>query len=200
MSGKKHVLVGAVEARFYAAVWASFAYTVLTSTSECTVPEAVQPAVFTQLAIRQQVCIIVTTALSSMQVSDREYQAGKATTADRLKTAEQMVRDGQGEDILFRDDDPVGTPVCASRYISLASKHGDDDMFSSDFTDQELKVCNQQRSADMAIPTGAKANVSSLCAVFALMDIYQHVSFDLAVRPRCCSLYLSACPFSRSSL
>jgi len=154
--------------------------------------KAVQPAVFTLLAIRQQVCIIVTTALSNMQVSDREYQAGKATTADRLKTAEQMVRDGQGEDILFRDDD--------SRYISLASKHGDDDMFSSDFTDQELKVCNQQRSADMAIPTGAKANVSSLCAVFALMDIYQHVSFDLAVRPRCCSLYLSACPFSRSSL
>ncbi|KAL0056241.1 hypothetical protein WJX82_009174 [Trebouxia sp. C0006] len=74
-----------------------------------------------------------------MQVSDREYQAGKATTADRLKTAEQMIRDGQGEDILFRDDDPVGTPVCASRFVSLASKHGDDDMFSSDFTDQELK-------------------------------------------------------------
>jgi len=40
MSGKKHVLVGAVEARFYAAVWASFAYTVLTSTSECTVHPA----------------------------------------------------------------------------------------------------------------------------------------------------------------
>ncbi|KAL0036220.1 hypothetical protein WJX79_008618 [Trebouxia sp. C0005] len=72
-------------------------------------------------------------------VSDREYQAGKASTVDRLKTAEQMVRDGQGEDILFRDDDPVGTPVCASRFISLASKHGDDDMFSSDFTDQEMK-------------------------------------------------------------
>ena len=136
-----------------------------------------------------------------MQVSDREYQAGKATTADRLKTAEQMIRDGQGEDILFRDDDDtVGTPVCASRFVSLASKHGDDDMFSSDFTDQELKVCNNQHSADVAIPTGAKANVSSTHAVFAIMDILQHVSFDLAIGPRCWSFYLSPCLFSRSCL
>ena len=111
-----------------------------------------------------------------MQVSDREYQAGKASTVDRLKTAEQMVRDGQGEDILFRDDDPVGTPVCASRFISLASKHGDDDMFSSDFTDQEMKVCNKQCSADIAIHTGLKANVSSIHAVFALMDTYSNIS------------------------
>ena len=143
-------------------------------------------------------CITVTTALSSMQVSDREYQAGKATTADRLKTAEQMIRDGQGEHILFRDDDPVGTPVCASRFVSLASKHGDDDMFSSDFTDQELKVCNKQRLVDKAIPNGAKGNVSSTHAVFAIMDIHQHVSFDLAIRPRCCSFCLSPCLFSRS--
>lgn len=50
------------------------------------------------------------------------------------------MKDGKGEDILFRDDDPVGTPVCARRFASLASKHGDDDMFSSDFTDQELQV------------------------------------------------------------
>ncbi len=164
-----------------------------TSTSVRIVPQAVHPGAFTQLAIKQQVCIIVTTALSSMQVSDREYQAGKATTADRLKTAEQMIRDGQGEHILFRDDDPVGTPVCASRFVSLASKHGDDDMFSSDFTDQELKVCNKQRSIDIAIPDGAKANVSSTHAVFALIDIYHHVSFDLAVRPRCGTFYLSAC-------
>ncbi len=158
------------------------------------------PAAFTQLVIGQQVCIIMIIALSSMQVSDREYQAGKATTADRLKTAEQMIRDGQGEDILFRDDDPVGTPVCASRFVSLASKHGDDDMFSSDFTDQELKVCNNQCSADIAITTGAKASVSSTHAVSANMDILQHVSFDLAIRPRCCSFYLSPCLFSRSCL
>ena len=75
-----------------------------------------------------------------MQVSDREYQTGKSTTGERLKKAEQMLQSGQGEDILFRDDDPVGTPVCARRFASLAGKNGDDDMFSSDFSHQELKV------------------------------------------------------------
>ena len=79
--------------------------------------------------------------LSVLQVSDREYQTGKPTTAERLQKAEQLVRDGHGSDILFRDDDPVGTPVSASRFASLAGRNGDDDMFSSDFTDQELKVC-----------------------------------------------------------
>ena len=73
-----------------------------------------------------------------VQVSDREYLAGKAGTADRIKHAEQMVKHGQGEDILFRDQ---GVPVCARRFLSLASKGGDDDMFSSDFTDQDFKVC-----------------------------------------------------------
>ena len=77
---------------------------------------------------------------TAAQVSDREYQMGKSTTRDRLATAEQMMKDGKGEDIFFRDDDQVGTPVCARRFASLASKHGDDDMFSSDFTDQEFQV------------------------------------------------------------
>lgn len=74
-------------------------------------------------------------------MSDRQWLAGKPGTADRIKHAEQMVKHGQGEDILFRDK---GVPVCARRFLALASKGGDDDMFSSDFTDQELKVpiCN----------------------------------------------------------
>lgn len=76
---------------------------------------------------------------SVVQVSDREYQTGKSTTPERLKTAERLMKEGKGEEILFRDD-PVGTPICARRFASLASKHGDDDMFSSDFTDQELQV------------------------------------------------------------
>ena len=48
-----------------------------------------------------------------------------------------MVKHGQGEDILFRD---AGVPVCARRFLALASRGGDDDMFSSDFTDQDFKV------------------------------------------------------------
>ena len=94
--------------------------------------------------ICSRIQLALTCGVWGTQVSDREYQAGKPTTAERLKTAEQLVKKGQGADILFRDDDPVGTPVSASRFVSLASKHGDDDMFSSDFTDEELKVRNRQ--------------------------------------------------------
>ena len=54
----------------------------------------------------------------AVQVSDREYQTGKGTTRDRLATAEQMIKDGKGEDILFRDDDPVGTS-CVCQEVCL---------------------------------------------------------------------------------
>ena len=37
-----------------------------------------------------------------------------------------------------RDDD--GTPITARRWLSLVSRGGDDDMFSSDFTAEELAV------------------------------------------------------------
>ena len=47
------------------------------------------------------------------------------------------MKHGQGEDILFRD---AGVPVCARRFLALASRGGDEDMFSSDFTDQDFKV------------------------------------------------------------
>ena len=73
-------------------------------------------------------------------MSDREYLAGKTGTADRIKHAEHMVKHGQGEDILFRDHSLGGAPVTAERFLSLASKGGDDDMFSSDLTDAELQV------------------------------------------------------------
>lgn len=76
-----------------------------------------------------------------LQVSDREYLAGKRGTAQRIKHAEQMVQQSQGADILFRDHSAGGAPVSASRFLSLASKGGDDDMFSSDLSDKELQVC-----------------------------------------------------------
>lgn len=109
----------------------------------------------------------------AVQVSDREYQTGKSTTRDRLTKAEQMMKDGKEEDILFRDDDPVGTPVCARRFASLASKHGDDDMFSSDFTDQELQVT--QLACLLALHRGTALStcnsylllrLTRMCAVF----------------------------------
>ena len=78
------------------------------------------------------------------QVSDREALALDPTPDDvkdeRLVAAQLMVDTGEGEEILFRDPNVHGAPVCARRYASLISKGGDDDMFSSDFSDSELKV------------------------------------------------------------
>ncbi len=52
-----------------------------------------------------------------------------------------MVEAGKGEEILFRDyEGGNGAPVCARRFLSLADRGGDDDMFSSDYSDEELKV------------------------------------------------------------
>jgi hypothetical protein len=76
------------------------------------------------------------------QVSDREallylYNGTPAL----IKQAQAMIAEGHGEDILTRTWDVAGsTPVTARRYASFTVKGGDDDMFSSDLTDGELKV------------------------------------------------------------
>ena len=129
-----------------------------------------------------------------MQVSDREYQAQRPTTQERLRRAQELIAEGRGDTILFRcgpgakecsfvslvtgslqplsrpvncrDDDDAGTPVSATRFSSLAGRwgdvyccpcreveqkrvqvkrvqwcrDGDDDFFSSDFSDEELQV------------------------------------------------------------
>jgi len=78
------------------------------------------------------------------QVSDREAFTLNQTPDDvkeeRLVAAQLMVSTGEGEEILYRDPQMQGAPVCARRYVSLVAKGGDDDMFSSDFTDSELGV------------------------------------------------------------
>ena len=48
-----------------------------------------------------------------------------------------MLQQGKNDDLLPRDADTA--PITSYRFHSLTSKMGDDDMFSSDFTDDELK-------------------------------------------------------------
>ena len=56
-----------------------------------------------------------------MQVSDREWLAGRAETDVRLKQAEALVANNRGEDIAYRDFDIDGAPICARRCVALAS-------------------------------------------------------------------------------
>ena len=79
-----------------------------------------------------------------LQVSDREALAYVYSgTPALIEQAQAMVAEGKGEDILTRRWDSggaSGTPITARRYLSFTVPGGDDDMFSSDLTDEELKV------------------------------------------------------------
>eukprot|EP00803_Ostreobium_quekettii_P001668 evm.model.scf_2612.2 EVM.evm.TU.scf_2612.2 scf_2612:17594-20865(-) len=73
-------------------------------------------------------------------ISDQEELAMHPDLKLYEDKAKQMVADGQGNEILFRNyvtDD--GTPTTARRFASLSSRGGDDDMFSSYFSSNELK-------------------------------------------------------------
>ncbi|TGO59110.1 hypothetical protein BCON_0048g00360 [Botryotinia convoluta] len=85
-------------------------------------------------------------AIIQAPASDREA-LGQELDADVLKNgialAQKMVEAGDGEEILpsKATEGFFGSPVCARRWLSLASPNhdGDDDYFSSDLTDEQLK-------------------------------------------------------------
>ena len=82
-------------------------------------------------------------------VSDREYFATLPDTAERLQLARDLVAEGKGQDVLPRADSG-SVPVSASRWLSLAGQGGDDDMFSSDFSAQQL----EEKLGHITVPAG----------------------------------------------
>uniref|UniRef100_A0A7S3ZEF4 Uncharacterized protein n=1 Tax=Lotharella globosa TaxID=91324 RepID=A0A7S3ZEF4_9EUKA len=72
-------------------------------------------------------------------VSDRESMAMKPEekTKKWLKLATSMIKEGKAEDLMPQESYFI--PITAYRYHSLAGKNTDDDLFSSDFTMDELK-------------------------------------------------------------
>ncbi|KAG1677912.1 hypothetical protein FOA52_001330 [Chlamydomonas sp. UWO 241] len=90
---------------------------------------------------------VLATVLHSA-ISDRESLAAWPGMADMASRAEAMVADGRGEDIVGRlDMQSPPDPITASRLLSLYQRRGDDDMFSSDLSDDELR--------EMLSPLGA---------------------------------------------
>eukprot|EP00899_Mesostigma_viride_P019307 jgi/Mesvir1/27378/Mv07184-RA.1 len=97
-------------------------------------------------------------AVLQAPVSDREYFTSQATGVDepdvmgsnaRLALATRLIAEGRPHDLLPRTS-PTAVPVTAYRYHSLVARLGDDDLFSSDFSDAELK----ERVGHMAaVPT-----------------------------------------------
>ncbi|BBN11144.1 hypothetical protein MPTK1_5g09420 [Marchantia polymorpha subsp. ruderalis] len=77
-------------------------------------------------------------AILQAPVSDREYRATLPETPGLLDLAEIMIKEGKGEELMPREADPCA-PINALRYRSLCAFLGEDDMFSSDLTDAQLK-------------------------------------------------------------
>ncbi|KAK0661257.1 hypothetical protein QBC41DRAFT_330406 [Cercophora samala] len=78
-------------------------------------------------------------------VSDREALGMSCCPGElerSVEVAKGMVKEGKGEHVVDLGEMPEGwrgSPVTAGRWLSLATKGGDDDFFSSDFTDEELE-------------------------------------------------------------
>ncbi|KAF5465625.1 hypothetical protein F2P56_015609 [Juglans regia] len=81
----------------------------------------------------------VRAAILQAPVSDREYRATLPETAAMIDLASTMISEGRGSELMPRDADPT-SPITAYRYHSLCAYMGDDDMFSSDLSDDQLRM------------------------------------------------------------
>lgn len=80
----------------------------------------------------------VRAAILQAPVSDREFRATLPETAAMIDLASQLISEGRGSELMPREANP-DTPITAYRFHSLCAYMGDDDMFSSDLSDDQLK-------------------------------------------------------------
>ncbi|RWR93708.1 UPF0613 protein PB24D3.06c [Cinnamomum micranthum f. kanehirae] len=84
-------------------------------------------------------CRAVRAAILQAPVSDREYRATLPETAAMIDLAETMIKEGRAMDLMPKEANP-DAPITAYRYHSLCAYMGDDDMFSSDLSDEQLRM------------------------------------------------------------
>ncbi|KAM0951007.1 putative fusarinine C esterase SidJ, alpha/Beta hydrolase [Dioscorea sansibarensis] len=72
-------------------------------------------------------------------VSDREYRATLPETASMIDLAATMIKEGKAMELMPRGANP-DAPITAYRYHSLCAYMGDDDMFSSDLSEDQLRL------------------------------------------------------------
>ncbi|XP_078435944.1 alpha/beta-Hydrolases superfamily protein [Wolffia australiana] len=78
-------------------------------------------------------------AILQAPVSDREYRATLPETAAMIDLALTMINEDKAQELMPRNAEP-DAPITAYRYHSLSAFMGDDDMFSSDLTDDQLRL------------------------------------------------------------
>ncbi|KAK1418325.1 hypothetical protein QVD17_27468 [Tagetes erecta] len=116
----------------------------------------------------------VRAAILQAPVSDREFRATLPETAAMIDLASKLISEGRGSELMPREANP-DSPITAYRFHSLCAYMGDDDMFSSDLSDDQLKqtlghMCNTPcqvifSMADEYVPdyVDKKALVQRLC-------------------------------------
>jgi pimeloyl-ACP methyl ester carboxylesterase len=98
-------------------------------------------------------------------VSDREFICTQPIP--RLDELTQLAESARPDELMPRDADPcgLGNPITAYRFLSLTGKEGDDDLFSSDLSDEQLK----QRLGHVSVPC---------LVIFSLDDEYVPLSVN----------------------
>ncbi|KAM7278580.1 hypothetical protein ACFE04_005714 [Oxalis oulophora] len=81
----------------------------------------------------------VRAAILQAPVSDREYRATLPETPELIDLASNMRKEGKGSQFMPREADSVA-PITADRYYSLCAYNGEDDLFSSDLSDDQLRM------------------------------------------------------------
>ncbi|KAJ6911737.1 hypothetical protein NC652_022118 [Populus alba x Populus x berolinensis] len=81
----------------------------------------------------------VRAAILQAPVSDREYRATLPETASMIDLASTMIAEGRSSELMPKEADP-SAPITAYRYHSLCAYMGDDDLFSSDLSDDQLRM------------------------------------------------------------
>lgn len=110
-------------------------------------------------------------------VSDREAMIpllNQEAYEERCKIAQEMVDSGRGEEIMPPETQKTffsAAPVCARRFLSLASPNhdGDDDYFSSDLSDEQFTNTFGRLPAR-----------SPLCIIFSGSDEFMAKNIDKA--------------------
>ncbi|XP_051129214.1 UPF0613 protein PB24D3.06c-like [Andrographis paniculata] len=80
----------------------------------------------------------VRAAILQAPVSDREFRATLLETASMIDLASKMISEGKASELMPKEANP-DSPITAYRFHSLCAYNGDDDMFSSDFNEDQLK-------------------------------------------------------------
>ncbi|CAO2821889.1 unnamed protein product [Amaranthus hypochondriacus] len=82
---------------------------------------------------------VVRAAILQAPVSDREYRATLPESAEMIDLASKMISEGKGSDLMPWEAN-AEAPITAYRFHSLCAYMGNDDMFSSDLNEHQLRT------------------------------------------------------------